>query len=264
MSYIKQNKKAWELAFDNKDGLYAKDMLEILNNEKDPYLLDPMIKYLDQIDLRNLKIGQFCTNNGRELLSIAKRGIKEAVGFDIAKNMVDYGNQIAKFAQLPVTFYERNILEIEDDFNDTFDLLIITVGALCWFDDLNQFFKVVNKVLKNNGTLVIHEAHPVLNMLATKDEPSYQKDHEKEIVYDYFKVDPWETGSMGYMTNKNVIQTQFYSFSHPISHIFNGISNNQFRILSFDEYDYCIANLVPHLDHQGIPLSFFLTAKKEG
>lgn len=263
MTYIKENKKAWEEAFDKKDGEYAKDMLEILNQEENPYLGKPMIAFLDANDLKNKTIGQFCTNNGRELLSISKREVKKAIGFDIAANMVAYGNEIAKKANLPVVFYERNILEIEDDFNESFDYLFITVGALCWFKDLNAFFNVCNKVLKRGGKLVIHETHPFVNMIATKEEEAYNKDHEKEIVYDYFKSEPWETGSMGYMTNQNEVSSKFYSFSHSLSTIINGLSQEHFRIQSFDEYDWCIANLVPHLNHQGCPLHYFLVATKE-
>jgi len=264
MSYIDHNKKAWEKAFEEKDGEYAKDMILILKNEDHPYLGKPMITFLDQEDLKNKVIGQFCTNNGRELLSIAKRGVKEAIGFDIAKNMVEYGNLAANKLNLPVTFYERNILEIEDTFNNRFDYLVITVGAFCWFNDLNPFFKVVSRVLKQHGKLIIHEAHPVVNLLATKDEPAYKEDHEKEIVYDYFKSEPWETGSMGYMTDKKSISVKFFSFSHTLSHIFNSMIRNQLKIISFNEFDLCIANLVPHLNHQGIPLSYFLIATKEG
>jgi len=263
MKYIKSNKNAWEEAFENKKGYYADDMAETLLHQKNPYLDKPLNDFLDQVDLSNKIVGQFCTNNGRELLSIATRGIQQGYGFDIAKNMVDYANQVAIKTNLPVTFIETNILEIDDTYNNTFDYLFITVGALCWFENLDVFFSIVGKVLKKGGKLVINEAHPVINLLATDDEPGFIIGHEKEMVYDYFKSEPWETESMGYMTENQKQSSKFYSFSHTLSSIINSISKHQMSINSFFEFDYCIANLLNHLDHQGIQLSYLLVASKD-
>lgn len=262
MNYIKSNKAAWEEAFSKKKGYYAKEMIDALENEINPFLEKPMIEFLDQEDLTDKVIGQFCCNNGRELLSISKRGIRHGYGFDIAKNMVSYGNETASKAQLPVTLIEANILEIDHTYHNQFDFLFITVGALCWFHDLFPLFSICEKVLKPNGKLVIHESHPTVNMLATEDEPRFIKGHEKELVYDYFKTEPWETGSMGYMTENQELSSKFYSFTHPMSSIITAIVQNKLMINSLSEYDYCIANLVPHLNHQGLPLSYFLVASK--
>jgi SAM-dependent methyltransferase len=262
MSYILSNKSAWEEAFSKKKGYYAKDMISILQKENNPFLEKPLIEFLDQEDLSDKVIGQFCCNNGRELLSISKRGIRHGYGFDIAKNMITFGNETAAKTQLPVTFIEANILEIDHSYHNQFDYLFITVGALCWFKDLLQFFSIVEKVLKPNGKLIINESHPLVSLLATEDEPSFIKGHEKELVYDYFKTEPWETGSMDYMTDHQELSSKFYSFTHTMSNIITSIVKNKLLINSLSEYDYCIANLVTHLDYQGLPLSYLLVATK--
>ena len=262
MSYINSNKSAWEEAFNKKKGNYAEDLVNTLNNMNDPYLENPMIEFLNNEDLTHKVIGQFCCNNGRELLSISKRGVHHGIGFDIASNMIQYANETAKKTNLPITFVETNILEIDQTYYNRFDYLFITVGALCWFKDLMSFFSIVEKVLKKNGKLVINEAHPVVNSLAATDEDSFIIGHEKELVYDYFKTEPWETGSMGYMTENQTLSSNFYSFSHSFGIIISSISQNNLIINSLTEYDYCIAGLVPHLDHQGLPLSYFLVATK--
>ena len=47
-------------------------------------------------------IGQFCCNNGRELLSLVKCGrAKKGIGFDIAENQVAFANEKAKELNLP-------------------------------------------------------------------------------------------------------------------------------------------------------------------
>lgn len=262
MDYIKSNKAAWEEAFDQKTGYYAKDVVATIQSQVDAYIEQPMIDFLNKEKLFDKVIGQFCCNNGRELLSIAKRGIKKGCGFDLATNMVDFGNECAKKLQYPVSFVQSNILEIDKKYYNQFDYVIITVGALCWFKDLMSFFEVVQNTLKKGGKVIINESHPVVNLLATKTENAFIIGHEKELVYDYFKVEPWENESMGYISENKKLSNKFLSFSHSMSSIINAVSANALKIETFDEFDYCIAGLVPHLNHQGIPLSYLMVATK--
>ena len=46
-----------------------------------------------------------------------------------------------------------------DIIGEQFDLVIITIGALCWFRDLNRFFAVVAKCMKPGAAIVINEQH---------------------------------------------------------------------------------------------------------
>ncbi|MFU8792775.1 MAG: class I SAM-dependent methyltransferase [Acholeplasmataceae bacterium] len=262
MDYIKKNKQAWEDAYDKKTDAFEKDMVEHLWHVKDAYLTEHMIKTLDQLDLKGKTIGQFCTNNGRELLSISRRGVKRAIGFDIASNMVLNANQMAKTLGYPVTFVETNILDVDQTYHDLFDVVIITVGALCWFRDLNALFKIVGACLKADGVIIIEETHPLINMLATKDEHNFNENHPKDNVNDYFKLEPWtDIEGMGYMTNEKTKNT-FVSFSHTLSDMINAMIINKIQIEHIEEYDQCIANLFDHLNQQGIPLSILIQGRK--
>ncbi len=262
MEYIKKNKKAWENAFDSRSGSYAEDLKDKLLHETNPFLHKDFLDTLPIQAFENKNIAQYCCNNGRELLQLSRHSVSSAVGFDLAENMVAYANTIAKDLSLPAKFIQTNILEISSDYNHFFDYGIITVGAICWFENLHLLFKKIAETLKPGATLYLHEIHPFQNMLATPSEPDYNEDQPKALAYDYFIKKVWEEHGMGYMSNETISAT-FTSFSHSLSSILNALTQNHFEILELKEYDYCVGNLLTSLNHQGIPLSMILTAKRK-
>ena len=129
---------------------------------------------LKKLEMDGKTIGQFCCNNGRELLSLVKCGnAAKGIGFDIAENQVAFANEKAKELNLPCIFEAVNIYDIDDRYKEQFDFVLITIGALCWFQDLNRFFAIVSKCMKPGAVILINEQHPLTNMLATEGEEPY-------------------------------------------------------------------------------------------
>ena len=94
--YIEGNKAAWEEAFDNRDESWGADIADRVTNEDYPFFNEDMKRVLKGIDTNGKIIGQFCCNNGRELLSLVNSGnASEGVGFDIAENQVAFANEKA-------------------------------------------------------------------------------------------------------------------------------------------------------------------------
>ena len=94
--YIEENKAAWEEAFDNRDASWGADITERIKNEEYPFFYEEMKEMLKDLDTEGRVIGQFCCNNGRELLSLVKCGrAKKGTGFDIAENQVAFANEKA-------------------------------------------------------------------------------------------------------------------------------------------------------------------------
>lgn len=262
MSYIDDNKKAWEQAFMHRSGAYAKDLTKRLELNDVSFFHKDFLEELNAYPFENKNVAQFCCNNGRELLELSKRNINQGIGFDIAKNMVENANDIATNLTLPAKFIETNILKLESKYNGFFDYGLITVGVLCWFKDLNEFFKKVSQSLKTNGRLFIHESHPFGNMLATKEEPKYDASNHKLLVYDYFGNTVWKDQEMGYMSGSLKTESVFTSYAHTLSDIFAAMHKNHLTLTVFKEHGYCVGNIFNHLDHQGLPLSMIMVAKK--
>jgi SAM-dependent methyltransferase len=260
--YQQSNKEAWEEAFSKKKGTYALDIQEKLLTETLPYLDDSFKQEIIKHSLKGKTISQFCCNNGRELLSIVKHFGCVGIGFDIADNMVEYANQIASNLNLTAKFYAEDILKISHEFDEEFDYILVTIGALCWFDDLSSFFRVVKRCLKPNGKLILNDSHPVANMIATQYEEGYNKQYPKNLVHSYFNKQPSiENDGMGYMAG-SYESKEFISFTHNFEEIIQGLASNHMMIESLYESSQDISSLFPELSDQGIPLSYLILARK--
>jgi len=254
---------AWEEAFSHSSENYLKKPEEAL--KKDPKsLLSPILKaMLEKVELKQKTLGQFCCNNGRETLALMNYGLSKSTGFDIADNMVRYANDLAAKLNLNADFYSTDILAIKPSNHQPFDIGLFTIGALTWFESIDQVIEHVSTLIKSGGYLLIEDSHPYTTMLATPDEKDFDKKHPKKLIYDYFKDTPWiETTGMGYMSEKAYESKTFVSFSHTLSSIFNALREHGFIIEYFEEHPIDISNMFPHLNHQGIPLSYGLVAKK--
>ena len=182
--YIEGNKAAWEEAFDKRDASWGADICERIQKEDYPFFNEETKKVLKKLPTEGAVIGQFCCNNGRELLSLVKCGkAKKGIGFDIAENQVAFANEKAKELQLPCVFEAKNIYDIDDSYKNQFDVVIITIGALCWFKDLNRFFGIIAKCMKSGAVILINEQHPCTNMLATDGDEGFEPEHRKECHY---------------------------------------------------------------------------------
>ncbi|MBO4389650.1 MAG: class I SAM-dependent methyltransferase [Lachnospiraceae bacterium] len=261
--YIEGNKAAWEEAFDNRDESWGADITERIGKEDYPFFYEEMKDVLKKIDTEGAVIGHFCCNNGRELLSLVKNGkAAKGIGFDIAENQVAFANEKAKELGLPCEFVAANIYDIDDSYKEQMDLVIITIGALCWFNDLDRFFAVLAKCMKPGARIVIHEQHPCTNMLATAGDEPFDPEHAKECHYSYFEHEWTGNGGMYYITKKCYESKTFTDYSHSMSEIISGMCDNGLVITGLKEYDYDISGGFEELDHTGYPLSMIIEGKK--
>ncbi len=263
MDYSQANKAAWEEAFAKHKAGYKEDPALRLKRGDLSFLEVDAIAALEKIGLAGKDVAQICCNNGRELLTLLTMGAAKGTGFDIAENFIAEGRRLAKEADLNAEFVATNIYEIDDTYRDRFDLVFITIGALCWFEDLERFFAKVALVLKEGGTLLINEQHPFTNMLAMANEEGHDPERPDKVVFSYFKEDPWvENSGVDYIGETTYASKTLYSFSHSFAAIFNALRKNDLRIEQLHEFNYDISTSWPHIDKKGMPLSYVLVAEK--
>lgn len=263
MNYIDTNKEAWEEAFEHRHPNWGEENHTLLLNEKLPFFNAGAVEAFEKIDFTGKDIAQFCCNNGRELLSLMQLGANSGVGFDIAENIIAQAVRTAKKAEIQnCKFVSGNILDIPEEYNNSFDFIMFTIGAITWFDNLLPLFQKVADCLKPGGIMLIQDFHPVMNMLALPDDtPEFDEQNMSGIAYSYFMKEPWiENDGMGYMSEQYKSKT-FTSFSHTMADIVNGMCNAKLRITGMKEFDYDIG-LSDAYDGKGYPLSFILTAEK--
>ena len=263
MDYFKSNKSAWEDGFKNKKPGWGENAHIKLKSGRLAFFNADMQKELEQINFRGKKVAQFCCNDGTELLSLMDLGADSGVGFDIAENIIAQAkNTAAKAGIENCEFVACNILDIPAEYHGRFDIALLTVGAICWFKDLEQLFGKVAECLNNDGLLIMQEMHPVEYMLAVPGEEGFDPDDLNRFAHSYFRKEPWIDTGMGYMSGDYESANTFTSFSHTLSDIINALSANGIKTVKFNEYDYDIAALTDVYDNKGLPLSFILVGEK--
>jgi SAM-dependent methyltransferase len=262
MDYMKGNKEAWEEAFERRDPAWGLDIARKIRSERYPFLEKDTLPIIERLGLKGKAIGQFCSNNGRELLSLMQSGAVEGIGFDIAENQVAFANAQALELGLNCKFVATNILDIGEDYRNRFDFILITIGALCWFKDLDAFFAKVSACLKPGGTLLINEQHPVTNMLGAPGEEEYLEAYPATLVNDYFYKEWTGNDGMYYIAQKAYRSKTFTDYSHPLSEILNAMIRAGLELRGLQEFDYDISGMFSALNGKGIPLSCIIEARK--
>lgn len=262
MSYVQENKAAWEEAFDHRHPGWGEANHERLLREELPFFCPDVAQVLRSMDLAGKDVAQFCCNNGRELLSLMQLGPRSGTGFDIAENIVAQAAETAEKAGIGnCRFVACNILDMPGQYHGCFDFIFFTIGAITWFEDPAPLFQTVSRCLRPGGLLLIHDFHPVMNMLPMPGEPAFDAAHPDRIAYSYFRKEPWiENEGMGYMSEQYASKT-FTSFSHTLSAIVNAVCGAGLALTRLDEFDYDVG-LSDAYDGKGFPLSYLLTAEK--
>jgi len=205
---------------------------------------------LDKIDLRGKTIAQLPCNNGRELLSLIRYfDANEALGIDISDAAIEEARQLAAIAGLNAQFLRTNLLELDDEYNHAFDFIYISEGSLQWFPDLDEYFAVITRLLKNDGQILIFEIHPFAYI---KDASSYfdKGPYSYEEGLDY-------VGGVAYEAK------ECCWFMHRMSDILGALRRNRIEVLEFDEYGVEMANDPAFQGQDKLPLSYILTGKKK-
>lgn len=55
------------------------------------------------------------------------------------------------------------------DLHGRFDLVYVTIGAICWIGDLDAWMRSVAALLRPGGRLVVVEIHPLMNVVGSTD-----------------------------------------------------------------------------------------------
>ncbi len=159
-----------------------------------------------------------------------------------------------------------DVYDIGDEYYNKFDLVFITIGALAWMPDLEKYFKIVSKMIKPGGNLVIYESHPFTYMFADEDEEDFDPNLPEKIVYDYFRTEPWICDDgIDYIGGSSYKSKVNYCHSYNISTLLNSIIKSGVRIAEFNEYKHNISSEYSLLEkNKNIPFSYILVGERLG
>jgi ubiquinone/menaquinone biosynthesis C-methylase UbiE len=234
--YSEANRAMWNQTAD----VHAKAKLEgLLEAVKAPDFttFDEVERTIfEQIGLKDKAVIQLSCNNARELISCKKAGAGRCVGVDISDKFIEQGKLLAQAGNVEIELVRSSIYNLPNDFDNSFDLVYVTIGALGWLQDINAYFKIVSRLLKPKGQIFIYEMHPMLDI--------FNSETGLEIKHSYFRSDPYiEEAAPDYYDPSTIVEAKSYWFYHKLSDLIGGCLNNGLSLTHFQEYDHDISNV---------------------
>lgn len=180
----KRNEKSWNAAayeaWTNRHGApadYAKKIMENPIREVDHYL--PYIQ-----SPKGKRIINLLGSKGNKAVALALLGADVTV-VDISASNAKYANELADAAGVSIQYVVSDVLHIQ--LSESFDIVLLELGVLHYFLDLKPLFQKIATLLKEDGTLILRDYHPVYTKLLGVDHPSFRANgnyFDEELIED--------------------------------------------------------------------------------
>jgi SAM-dependent methyltransferase len=222
-------------------------------------------------DVNGLNLVHLQCHFGKDTLSWARVGAT-VTGLDFSQNAIDAARVLAGRAGLGerATFVCANVYDAFESLDHaTFDIVYVSLGALCWLPDIDGWADQVAALLKPRGRLYMHEQHPLAWALG---------DDEPLIEYTYFEEpEPFVEDSDETYTDMDrpLEKARTYEWNHSLGEILTALISRGMRINALTEHDWTVWERFPWLipDGEGqwntppgvprMPLTFTLLATME-
>lgn len=167
---------------------------------------------------------------GQDSLSLARMGAK-VTGLDISETAIEKAQKLNKEMGLDAKFVCANVYDTATVIDETFDIVFISYGAICWLPDLDKWAKLIAERLKPGGKLVLTEFHPVIYM--------YNWENHK-LEFSYFNTgSPYEETVKGtYAVKDSAIEFKEYFWTHSLSEVIQSLIQNNLHLSTIKEFDY--------------------------
>jgi len=256
--YTQINRNMWNETAAVHQKNYVDDLLKRIK-EPDFTTFDEIEKRLfNQINLSGKDVAQLSCNNARELIAVKKAGANRCLGLDISEGFIHQAQQLALAAEVDIELACTDLYAIGDEYNNQFDVIYVTVGALGWLPDLANYFALISRMLKPGGQLFMYEMHPAMVMFETQTGNT--------VVVDYFdRTASLDEDENDYMDPTAKIESPSYWFQHTLGDILGQCIIQGLNITHFKEYRHDISNVGAFLARQTHcpPLCFSLISQKK-
>ena len=187
-------------------------------------------------------------NDGREAAYLSHEFDCRVWGIDFSSPAIEFAERINEKLELDNQFINENIFDwlSTADKND-FDKVLTTLGSIRWIYEKDQFFRLARSQLRENGSMLIWDFHPIVKCLDSDmkfavdyplDSYSFIRD---EGVRDYVSSESKYTlvsrnpdSDLSSYENTNSV----YFTHHSIPDLITSGLENGFTLSSFEEYGF--------------------------
>ena len=220
---------------------------------------------VDGLDLVHLQC-----HFGMDTLSFARAGAR-VTGLDFSPAAITEARSLAERAGLSdrARFVETDVLRAADALApETFDIVYVSLGALCWLPSITQWAMQVAALLRPGGRLYVHDVHPLTLALAD-DDLRIENSYFEEVQPTSYNDDATYTDGQDRLAN-----TRTYEWNHALGEIVTAVLAQGLHLDKFVEHDWTgwprFSWLIETPDHRWhspsgkprVPLSFTLLATR--
>ncbi|MBA2682047.1 MAG: methyltransferase domain-containing protein [Ktedonobacteraceae bacterium] len=218
--------------------------------KKDPRLAS-LSSYLEP--LAGKTVINLLGSHGAKAVAMALLGAEVTV-VDISRENAHYANSVAHAAGAEIRYLVSDVLNLpENELNASYDLVLMELGILHYFVDLEPLASVIAQLLRPGGRLVLQDFHPI----STKLISSKGKKHK--ITGNYFDKSLIVTDvafSKHLPTDQQDISRQVYLRRWTLGEVVTAIAQAGLVIRRLDEEPNS------KIDDIGLPKTFTLVAEK--
>jgi SAM-dependent methyltransferase len=165
--------------------------------------------------LRGLDVLYLQSHLGADAITMARAGARVTC-VDFSATALRRVRELATACGVEVDTVESDSRALPQSLHGRFDIVYVTVGAICWIDDLDRWMRQVTLALRPGGRLVMVEIHPLLQMFEAR---------VPELVVDFpyggGGSSTW-TGSGTYADPESTIESTTTCYAHAVADIVMG------------------------------------------
>jgi SAM-dependent methyltransferase len=105
---------------------------------------------------------------GCDAISMARMGAS-VTAVDFSRTALDRLDELAMQCGVEVTAVEADAMALPDALAASFDLVYASIGVLCWISDIDAWMRGIAGALREGGSLVLVELHPIATMVESLD-----------------------------------------------------------------------------------------------
>lgn len=185
--------------------------------------------------MRDLDVLYLQSHLGADGVVMARAGARVTCA-DFSATALRRVRELATACGVEVETVETDARAIPASLHGRFDLVYVTVGAICWIDDLDLWMRQVSLALRPGGRLVMVEIHPMYQMVDAR---------EPDLVVDFpygGNAGVTFTGGGTYADPESTIESTTTSYAHSIADIVMGALRAGLATEVLEEHTACEIN----------------------
>ena len=209
----------------------------------------PELPYLQDLDKWCHRAIHLQCAGGTDTLSLWNRGAHEVVGVDISDRMIAVAKAKSDALKAPATWIRSDILETPHELDGTADLVYTGRGAICWIMDIEEWAKVVFRLLKPGGKLYLFEGHPFAGLWSMETETlALDKDYGDYFLEKPLASEGWPETYIGDLGKPVEEHATKYERIWRVDQIVNALLGAGLHLLKIEEHPDLFWDTFPKMD----------------